>query len=189
MVNLLQNGDFSDGPARPIVLVGYEGLTGPGAPGPAPAWSVWNNGYRPVVGDAIWTSANVQNLQDINIVLAAPEVVSSFKTGPNGAADVYVAEVRTNGGWDGLFQYFDFVPGARATLWAFVIEGGCYAALATPGKPSIGKTSISKLQWEQIEFTVDSETLEGDINEFIVYSPETIGAWFFVAQVVVEATS
>jgi len=121
-------------------------------------------------------------LEDINIVLADPNVVSRFKNGPGGATEVNVAEIRTNGGFCGLYQDFGDVAGAQASLWVFVIDGGFYAGLCYDGGESKGQSSSTELGWERIEFNV-----EAGINEFVAYSPENTGAWFFVTQVVVEA--
>jgi hypothetical protein len=182
MGNLLNNGDFSDGPATSVVMVGRGDSAHP--VGLAPGWSVWNNGGGAVTGDALWTSAAVQCLAEINIVGVAADVVAAFKSGPGGNAHARVVEVRTNAQSCGPYQFFSpAVPGAQSQVWVYVVEGGVYAELAYQGKAITGEGSTMLRQWEQIE--IDSGACM--TNEFVAYSSRIGSAWFYVAQVLVKA--
>lgn len=184
MANLLTNGNFADPPNPPTLLIGTASVGSCAAP---PPWETWNNTAPP--GECAYMSTAIVRLAGVNRAAVTPKdpqahcfgIHDFLKHAPDTAQ---VMEVCTNSERNGIAQVFQGNPQhTLSSVWVFVLRGQVGVGTGHGGTTGLDRLSKTTYQWEHIQNVPNDGS---PATEFIVYSASAGGAWFFVANAVVE---
>jgi hypothetical protein len=95
----------------------------------------------------------------------------------------HVLEVCTNGPDHGILQVFKPTIPKRASVDVFVLRGRVGMGISSGGGGGLGPLSTLMYTWEPL---VISAPPPSHVGEFFVLSAASDGAWFFVANAVVD---